>query len=332
MTVTNPREIEHLENARAGSAEAFSALVDPYRKQLLVHCYRMSGTLEDAEDLVQETTLRAWNKLDAFRGSGAFRNWLYTIATRLWLDQARKRKPLLLPLDGPPSDTHSIPKPPTNGAWLDPLPGDWITGEDPTPEHVYQQGETISLAFMIALQKLNTPQRIVLILRDVLDWPAGEVAERLNISVAAVHNHLYRARITLQYTHPDELQAPEKSLNQFVVAWEAGDVPALIELLQQEVTFAMPPMGVWYQGQAAVQQALKNYVFIPGVRWKLSPTSANGRPAFGLYQLAGDATFYTLSGLILPLFTMQDGKISELTSFLTPQLASRFGLPPTLTA
>ena len=330
MKASAPNEIEYLESARAGDSEAFTALVEPHRESLLLHCYRMSGSLDDAEDLVQEAFLRAWDKINAFGGQGAFRNWLYVIATRLWLDEVRKnKKRILLPLDGSPADPNSHPLSPTSPeAWLDPLPGSWLTSTNPSPESSYERRESVSLAFMAALQKLNPRQRVVLILRKVFNWSAEDVADALDLTVDSVNNLLYRDRKNIKTLQNEEIPAPNENLDLFVNAWESGDVHSLIDLLHEKATFAMPPMHVWYQGREAIQRALQNFVFIPGVTWKLVPTTANGHPAFGIYQRVGDAPSYQAFGLVLPVYG--DGKISEITAFLSPQYISRFGLPETL--
>ena len=328
MIASTPNEPEYLTSARAGNSEAFTALVEPYRKPLLVHCYRMSGSLDDAEDLVQETFLRAWNKIKSYEGQGSFRNWLYVIATRLWLDEARKwKKRILLPLDGDAADPDSPPQPPTSPAsWLDPLPESWLSGVSSSPEFSYERRETISFAFMIALQKLNARQRVVLILREVFNWSAEDVATALGLTVDSVNNLLYRARKNLEPSSFEETSAPKQYLNQLVSAWESGDIPSLIQLLHQKATFAMPPMGVWYAGRDSIQRALRNFVFVPDSRWKLIPTSANGHPAFGIYR--GEGENYHAFGLLLPIFA--GGQIVEVTAFLSPQLLTKFGLSLTL--
>jgi RNA polymerase sigma-70 factor (ECF subfamily) len=332
MQSISTNESENLETARAGNSEAFDALVEPYRKPLLIHCYRMSGSLDDAEDLVQETFLRAWSRLKSFEAQGSFRNWLYVIATRLWLDEARKRrKRVLLPLDGDPADPDSPPPaPPANAFWLDPLPESWLSGIGPSPESSYERRETISLAFVVALQKLPARQRVVLILREAFGWSAEETSEALGLTVDSVNNLLYRARKNLETTSHKEVIAPKQKLDQFLIAWESGDVNLLIQLLHEKATFAMPPMGVWYSGRESIQRALQNFVFMPGVKWKLIPAFANGSPAFGIYKRMEDAADYQAFGLILPVFGGPDGKIVEVTAFLSPQLVSRFGLPQTV--
>ena len=324
MHTSAPNEPEYLTSAHTGNSEAFTALVEPHRKPLLVHCYRMSGSLDDAEDLVQETFLRAWGKLKSFDGSGSFRNWLYVISTRLWLDEVRKRKKrILLPLDGESSDPDLPPQPPTSPAsWLDPLPDSWLSGIGPSPEYSTERREAISFAFMVALQKLNPRQRVVLILREVFNWSAEDVVDALGLTVDSVNNLLYRARKNLVPPAFEETPAPKQYLDQFVNAWESGNVPDLIKLLHEKATFAMPPMGVWYAGREVIQRALQNFVFMPDAKWKLIPATANGNPAFGIYR--GDGEGYQAFGLLVPIFA--DGAIVEVTAFLSPQLVGRFGL------
>lgn len=321
-------EIERINLARSGSAEAFSALVEPYRRQLTVHCYRLSGSLDDAEDIVQEAFLRAWEKLKTFRGEGSFRNWLYMIATRLWVDEIRRRgKQVLLPLDGAPAAPNAPPKPPGEpAAWLDPWPDAWLLGSDPSAESAYEQREAISLAFMVALQKLNVPQRVVLLLRSVYNFPAEEVAAVLGVTTASIHNHLYRARQTLENAPLIETPISNGEMDRFMAAWEAADIDVLIDLLHEEATFAMPPMGVWYAGRAAIGQALSNFVFTPGVAWKCAVTRANGRPACAIYRQAGDDPAYHPFAILLPACDTPGGGIRALTAYLAPGLFERFGL------
>ncbi len=316
--------------ASTGNAEAFDQLVEPHRKPLMVHCYRLSGSLDDAEDIVQETFFRAWNKLESFSGQGSFRNWLYVIATRHWIDEVRKRKKqVLLPLNGQPADPNSPPRPPgTDASWLDPLPESWLAHAHSSAESSYVRRETISIAFMVALQKLNARQRVVLILRSVYNWSARDVAEILDLTVPAVNNLLYRARQNLSATPYEEMPAPQPNLDRFVKAWEGGDVQTLVALLHEKATFAMPPMNVWYAGAPAIEIALQNFVFTPGINRKLLPTSANGLPAFAMYQGSGEP--YQASGLLLLIYGRSEEKIMELISFLSPRLVVQFGLPQTL--
>lgn len=307
-----------------GDNESFTALVEPHRKPLLLHCYRMSGSLDDAEDLVQETFIRAWNKLNSYQEQGSFLNWLYVIATRLWLDEFRKRKKqILLPLDGDPSNPDLPPQPMTSSAsYLDPLPDSWLSGIGPSPEMIYETRENISFAFMVALQKLNARQRAVLILREVFSWSAEEVANALDLTIDSVNNLLYRARKNLEPAESQEASIPKQYLDQFVNAWESGDIHSLIRLLHEKSTFAMPPMGVWYAGRESIQRAIQNFVFMPNVKWKLIPTSANGNPAFGIYR--GEGENYHAFGLLM--LTFKNEAIVEVTAFLYPQLVNKFGL------
>jgi RNA polymerase sigma-70 factor (ECF subfamily) len=179
---------------------------------------------------------------------------------------------------------------------------------------------------MIALQNLNARQRVVLILREVFNWSAEEVADALELTIDSVNNLLYRARKNLEASPHKEVSAPKPYLDEFVNAWEAGDVHSLIQLLHEKATFAMPPMGVWYAGRESIQRALQNLVFMPGTKWKLAPTSANGRPAFGIYR--GAVENYQAFGLLLPIFSGE--KIVEVTAFLSARLVTRFGLPETM--
>jgi RNA polymerase sigma-70 factor (ECF subfamily) len=230
-------------------------------------------------------------------------------------------------LDGDPANPDFPPTPPTSPAsWLDPLPDSWLSGMGPSPEFSYERRETISFAFMVALQKLNARQRVVLILREVFGWSAEETAKTLDLTVDSVNNLLYRARKNLEVSPYEETPAPKQYLTQFVNAWESGDVPSLINLLHQNATFAMPPMGVWYAGRESIQRALQNFVFMPNVKWKLIHTSANGSPAFGIYRAEGET--YQASGILLPIFAMEE--IIEVTAFLSPLLVMRFGLDMSL--
>lgn len=320
-------ETAYLVSARTGNSEAFDALVELHRKPLLVHCYRLSGSLDDAEDIVQETFLRAWRRLKSFDGQGPFRNWLYVIATRLWLDEFRKRKKrILIPIDGDPSDPDAAPPPDLSASYLDPLPDSWLTSPDLTPEHSYERRETISFAFMVSLQRLSARQRVVLILREVFHWSAEEVAEALGFTVDAVNNLLYRARKNIGPSSAQEAVPSKQYLDQFVLAWESGDVHSLIQLLHEKATFAMPPMGVWFAGRESIQRALRNLVFAPGMNWKLVPTAANGVTAFAIYRVDGETNH--AFGLLLPMF--RGHQTIEVTAFLSPQLVARFGLPATI--
>src|SRR5687767_4476518 len=301
-----PETARLLTAAQNGDTTAFSELAEPYRRELQVHCYRILGSLHEAEDMVQETLLKAWKRLDSYEGRASFRAWLYKIATNTcldFLDQRRSRR--LLPLDVVPASDPgmSIQPPAAEMTWLEPFPDEWLrdTGAI-NPEARYSDLESISLSFMTALQFLPPRQRAVLILRDVLDFSANETAEVLEITVSSANSALHRARVTLsQRYHGQEVESSgspthdERTqwlLDHFVQAWESADVEGLVALLKEDAMLAMPPSPSWYQGREAIGVFVAGTVFgenamfageAPG-RWRLIPTRANAAPAFALYQ------------------------------------------------
>ena len=346
----DPDAARHLAAAQRGDATAFSALTEPYRRELQVHCYRILGSLHEAEDMVQETMLKAWRRLDTYEGRASFRAWLYKIATNTcldFLDQRRSRR--LLPLDaGPPSDPDLPISPPSAElTWLEPFPDEWLRDTAAVnPEARYSDLESISLSFMAALQSLPPRQRAVLILRDVLDFSAMETAEVLAITVSSANSALHRARATLaqrsqgQEFDPTSPAAPgdERTqwlLDHFVQAWQTADVEGLVALLKEDATLAMPPSPSWYKGRQAIQMFLAATVFgddgmfdgKAAGRWRLVRTDANASPAFALYQ-RGDEAEYRAFGLLV-LRSGSDG-LSQIISFIDPSLPSRFDLPESL--
>ena len=332
--------------AQKGDTNAFSELTEPYRRELQVHCYRILGSLYEAEDMVQETMLKAWKRLDSYEGRASFRAWLYKIATNSCLDlldQRRSRR--LLPLDvRPPSDPGtSILPPATEMTWLEPFPDDWLRDASAlNPEARYSDLENISLSFMTALQYLPPRQRAVLILRDVLDFSANETAEVLEITVPSVNSALHRARVTLAERYEErELESSASQtddertqwlLDHFMQAWETADVDGLVALLKEDAAFAMPPSPSWYQGREAIHQFVAGTIFgDAGMfggkaddRWRLLPTSANHSPAFAVYQRV-ETNDYRAFGLLI--LEADEGLITKLVSFIDPSLPSRFGLP-----
>jgi RNA polymerase sigma-70 factor, ECF subfamily len=342
-------EVEHLAAARNGDAGQFSELTEPYRRELQVHCYRILGSLHDAEDLVQETFLRAWRRLDTYEGRATFRAWLYKIATNTcldFLDQQKSRR--LLPFEHrSPSDPKAPIAPPSPEiTWLEPFPDGWLGDKSAVnPEARYSDSESISLAFLTALQTLPPRQRAVLILRDVLDFSANETADLLGLTVSSVNSALHRGRTTLsqRYHHAemeDSTMSPtdEKTqwlLDHFVEAWETADMDGLVALLKADAAFAMPPSPSWYQGRAAISTFVAGTVFADGgmfsgpavQRWRLLPTRANGSPAFALYQ-RDEQNNYQSFGLIA--LTIAEDKLSQIISFIDPSLPTRFGLPKKL--
>ncbi len=334
--------------AQAGDQMAFEALVQPYRRELLVHCYRMLGSLHDAEDLVQETLLRAWEKRATLTSPESYRAWLYRIATNLCLNTLRGASRRLLPTETHPQSEPNGPRPTPlrEPIWLEPFP-DELLADDPQadPEGHALSHERITLAFLIALQHLTPAQRAILLLRDVLGWEAREVAEWLNLSVPAVNSALQRARRTLQqYSieskvegeaplvkyRPDTDTPLKGLLDRYVALWEQADIPGFVALLREDAWFTMPPLPVWYQGRAAISTVLATYIFTPGRKRRLLPRRANGSPAFGLYQREPGAENYRLLGLIV--LCIEGEQVASLVAFLEPSILSHFDLPPTLAA
>ena len=340
----NPAETTRLAAARAGNQHEFSQLTEPYRRELQLHCYRMLGSLHDAEDLVQETLLRAWRRLDTFEGRASLRAWLYKIATNACLDALKKRPRRALPMTVyPAADAREPYLPPIlEPVWLEPFPDELLP--EPAilnPEARYAMYEHVKLAFLTALQLLPPRQRAVLILRDVLDWRASEVAELLEMTVSAVNSALHRARTTLakQYPKSKTLLASRPTddttrtlLNQFVQAWEAADVTGLTALLKEDATLMMPPSPSWYQGRASVSHFLAVNVFAGETRgrWRLQPTRANSQPACGVYLWDEASGAYQAHGI--QVLTVEKAQISTLTAFLNPAILPYFGLPQALKA
>ena len=335
--------------AQNGDTNAFSELTEPYRRELQVHCYRILGSLHEAEDMVQETLFKAWKRLDTYEGRASFRAWLYKIATNTCLDFLdRRRSRRLLPLDvGAPSDPERSIQPPTaEMTWLEPLPDEWLLDTSAVnTEARYSALESISLSFMTALQTLPPRQRAVLILRDVLDFSANETADVLEITVSSANSALHRARVTLSRRYHGGQSGPSESpahdertqwlLDHFVRAWESADVEGLVALLKEDAMLAMPPSPSWYQGREAIRifvagTVFGNHAMFPGEaagRWRLIPTRANAAPAFALYQ-RDDKDGYQSFGL--HVLGHDAGGLTHIFSFIDPSLPVRFGLPTAL--
>ena len=333
----------------AADPQQFGEQTEPFRRELQVHCYRILGSLHEAEDMVQETMLRAWKRLDTYEGRASFRSWLYKIATNACLDFLdSKRSRRLLPFHNlPASDPSSAIQPPASElTWLEPFPDEWLGDESAlNPETRYTESESISLAFLTALQTLPPRQRAVLILRDVLDFSAAETANILILTVSSVNSALHRARVTLsnryQRNASENLITPpldektQQLLDHFVQAWESADVAGLVALLKEDVSFAMPPSPSWYQGPTAIGIFVAATVFADdGMfsgkakgRWRLLRTKANASPAFALYQRT-EPNQYQAFGILL--LEVNDNKLLQLVSFIDPTLPTRFGFPATL--
>jgi RNA polymerase sigma-70 factor (ECF subfamily) len=329
-----------VEAARAGDHGAFARLAEPYRRELHVHCYRMLGSVEDAEDAVQETYLRAWTRLDSFAGRAPFRAWLYGIATHACLDALRRRKARVWPTDvAGPADPRGEPLPPVEVPWLQPYPDRLLEAPAPPdgePEEVVTGKETMELAFLAAIQRLPARQRAVLILRDVLEWSANETAASLDMTRAAVNSALQRAHATLaehlsvgrdEWTSSSN--AAEKALlEQLIAAWERADTTALVGLLRADARLVMPPRPTWFAGRDAVEVFFRRHVFGEmGTDWVLLPTGANRQPAFALYWRGpGDVAYRRFA---IGVLRIEGGGIAEIAIFMQPELFASFALPAT---
>jgi RNA polymerase sigma-70 factor, ECF subfamily len=312
--------------------EDFARLIDPYRRELLAHCYRMLGSVHDAEDLLQETYLRAWRGYDGFEQRSSLRTWLYRIATRACLTALQDRDRRVLPAGlGGASDDPSVALAHrrTDIAWLEPLPDARVGGDAADPAAIVSRRESTRLAFIAALQNLSARQRAALILRDVLDWRAAEVAELLGMSTAAVNSALQRARHHMAVWAPseDDVMAPpgvdEQVLKRFIAAFETADFDTLTGLLRDDVVLEMPPIPTWFAGKPAVLGFFANRVLSSGTR-RLVPLQANGCPAAGAYLLGADGRFHAHSVQVLQT---QAGVITHVYAFLDATLFDAFGLP-----
>ena len=324
---------ELLARARAGDGRAFGQLVDPYRHELQVHCYRMLGSAQDAEDALQETLLAAWQGLRGYEERASLRTWLYRIATSRCLNALRSAG--RRPRSGPPVSGLELPEPSGLGevVWLQPYPDLQLEG----PEDRYQASEAISLAFITAVQLLPARQRAVLILRDVLGYSTREVAGMLDSSEQAIASALKRARATLReepscsHDHPPppapNSPAEQKLVAAFTHAYSTADVQGLVAILTEDVEVSMPPWPFQYRGRDLAAQFHTAVTFREGRTYRLIPTRANGQPAFGLYTKDPHARVLHANGLMV--LTLAGGHISALTRFDNSVLPS-FGLPRTL--
>lgn len=319
--------------AQAGDPVAFDRLVEAYRAPLHAHCYRMLGSLHDADDALQETLLGAWRGLAGFEGRSSLRSWLYRIATNACLRLADRRSQLMLPTDRAPAgrDVHDLGEPVLEPTWLEPYP-DRPAGRETDPESRFQQRESVELAFVAALQHLPANQRAVLLLREVLQFSAGEVALTLDTSVASVNSALQRARKAVDLRVATGRQHAElRSLGEqgqrdlvaaFVAAWERADVDAILGLLTDDARFSMPPLPAWFSGRSDIGRFLAERAF--ATPWRLLPTLASGQLAFACYQdMTGDGRFRLGA---LNVVTLREGRIAEMTGFLDPWVHRRFGL------
>jgi RNA polymerase sigma-70 factor (ECF subfamily) len=330
-----PRDRALLAAAREGDEGAYRQFVEPHRVELHAHCYRMLGSVHDAEDALQDALLRAWRGLSRFEGRSSVRTWLYRIATNACLDVAGRRPRRVLPLDyGPAADPREAPgEPLVESVWIEPYPDEPLGMADgfAAPEARYERRESVELAFIAALQHLPARQRAALILRDVLGFSAQEVAESLETTAASVHSALQRARRTLDERLPEQSQQVtlralgdervRTLVQRYMDAMERADVDAVLALLAEEAAWSMPPMTTWYRGREAIVDFLTDHALT--VRWRHLPVTVNGQVAAACY--AWDEQKGRYVGGVLDVLTLRDGRIAEITAFVTSELHLRYG-------
>ncbi|HWZ93077.1 MAG TPA: RNA polymerase subunit sigma-70 [Polyangiaceae bacterium] len=322
-----------LKLARGGDEQAFRQLVEPHRRELRAYCYRMAGSLEDAEDLLQDSLIRAWRGLAAFEGRSSLRTWLYRVTWSACVDALEKKPARALVVDASPaSDPRDPIPPPRADDWIGPCNAALYADDAPSPEARYSARESVALAFLAALQLLPAKQRAALLARDVLGWSAEECAEMLGGSVASANSLLQRARETIEARGPRfRARLPDEPttrslLGRYVAAWEGADVSALVSLLHEEATLAMPPLPIWLSGPAAIGASIAGMVLTPEARgaFRLIPTEANGLPALAAYRRGEDGSFTPFA---IHVLSLRDDRIDAITAFLDPRLFERFGLP-----
>lgn len=325
-----------LADARRGDGAAFGHLVERYRGELYAHCYRMLGSVQDAEDAVQESLLAAWRGLAGFEGRSSLRTWLYRVATNVCLRLSSRRPRRMLSFEYGParSGTRDLVEPVTGPVWLEPFPDDLSaspTVGESDPEAAYLRRESVELAFVAALQHLPGTQRAVLVLRDVLGFTAAEVAGMLDTTPAAANSALQRARASLRQRMPQRTQQAELAelgpggrralVDAFVAAWERADVAALLDLLTADARFTMPPLPAWFDGRDDVGRFLAERVF--ATPWRLVTITANGQPAFACYQYDGER--FPLGAV--NVLSLRDGKICWIAGFVDPEVRRYFRVP-----
>jgi RNA polymerase sigma-70 factor (ECF subfamily) len=345
MAVTPSRVLDErtlLDAARAGDNAAFGCLVEEHRSQVHAHCYRMLGSVHDADDAAQDTLLRAWRAVSRFEARSSFGTWLYSIATNVCLDALADRTKRVLPSDhGPPTAAAAVDfgLPLAETVWIEPYPTDTLGLPDghAAPHARYEQREAVELAFIAALQHLPATQRAVLILREVLGFSAREVSEALDTSVASVNSALQRARRSLDERLPERSQQQTLRLlgdrrvaeivAAFVDAWTSADVDALRTLLAEDAVFSMPPWPIWWRGREELAEVARGGVdTCPPSRVTL--TRANAQPALAYY--ARDAETGRYLAAAIDVLTLDGSAIVDITAFVTPAIFASFGLPSEL--
>ncbi len=321
------------------AANDFDTLADPYRPELLAYCYRMLGSVDEAEDQVQETLLRAWRAFGDFEGRSSLRTWLYRIATNTCLRalETRSRRPLPSGLGAPARDPDgALGSLAQDVPWLQPFPDALVTAGAADPAAIVSARASMRLALVAALQYLPPRQRAVLILRDVLGWHAAEVAELLGVSTAAANSVLQRARAQLAQASPaeDDLREPDdpadrELLDRYATAFQTADVGALMALLREDATMEMPPQSYWFAGREQVSRFLASRVLTAPGLFLLIPTSANGEPAFGTYMRTDNRGY---AGHGVQLVSVSGQHVTRIVSFNDDTLLAMFGLPHDLPA
>jgi RNA polymerase sigma-70 factor, ECF subfamily len=323
--------VSSIASTTAVDSGSFAELIEPYRAELHAHCYRMLGSVHDAEDALQDTLLRAWRALPQFEGRSSLRSWLYRIATNSCLRLIERRPKRVLPIDyGPQSDAHDDPAPPlVESVWIEPYPDAAVADGFAAPEARYEQRESVELAFVAALQHLPARQRAVLILRDVLGFSGAEVAETLGTTPKAVYSALQRAHRTVDEHLPAQSQQQTLRLlgdervreivEKYADAWERGDVGTIVSMLADDAILAMPPRPTWYCGLEAARAFLARGPLAPTHSRRLRPAQANGQIAVGSTYLGYPGEPKHLE--VLQLLTLgDDGRIAEITAFVGTEL------------
>jgi RNA polymerase sigma-70 factor (ECF subfamily) len=315
--------------------DAFERLVAPHRGELHAHCYRMLGSVHDAEDALQDALLKAWRALPKFEGRSSVRTWLYRIATNSCLDQIARRPKRVLPADYSAAADPQVPpgEPVVESVWIEPYPDEVLAVEDgfAAPEASYERRESLELAFVAALQHLPATQRAVLILREVLGFSAKEVAEALDTTVASVNSALQRARAAVDERVPEQSQQAtlralgddgvRELVGRYVDAWERADVGAFTAMLTEDAVFAMPPLSSWYRGREAIEQWAANSSLTGTWKWRTLPAVANGQPALGFYAWSDAEQAHV--AFALNVLTLEGDRVSEVVAFIARSAEER---------